>query len=186
MELALNNSNTYRDLLQKEGISNWAQLKKHIQSLPYGRNSERDNFTLVLTEKKGTCSSKHALLKEIADANNFTDIHLVLGLFKMNGINNPKIASTLSKNNLDYIPEAHCYLLEQGIKKDLTSQNSDFNKIESDILLEELIQPHEVVSYKVEWHKNLLNIWLQRQNSNLSFDALWKIREDCIHALSNN
>ena len=45
------------------------ELIDKIKNLPYGRNANRYDFTLVLSENKGTCSSKHAFLKDFADKN---------------------------------------------------------------------------------------------------------------------
>jgi hypothetical protein len=46
--------------LKNLGINNWNELTKYIQNLPYGRNANRKDLSLILTEQKGTCSSKHA------------------------------------------------------------------------------------------------------------------------------
>ena len=39
------------------------ELIVKVKNLPYGRNANRYDFSLVLSENKGTCSSKHAFLK---------------------------------------------------------------------------------------------------------------------------
>jgi len=92
------------------GIRTWNQLTKHIKNLPYGRNQNRTDFGLVLYEQKGTCSSKHALLKSIADLNNVPNIELIIGIYRMTESNTPRIGTELTKNAIEYIPEAHCYL----------------------------------------------------------------------------
>ena len=50
-------------LVKSKGIESWNELTEFIKILPYGRNKNRTDFGLVLSEQKGTCSSKHALLK---------------------------------------------------------------------------------------------------------------------------
>ena len=50
-----------------EGIKTWAELCSFVRHLPYGRNSNRESITLVFEERKGSCSSKHAFLKQMAD-----------------------------------------------------------------------------------------------------------------------
>jgi hypothetical protein len=62
------------ELAKRNGIKTWNELTKFIKNLPYGRNKNRTDFGLVLSEQKGTCSSKHALLKSIADLNNVRNI----------------------------------------------------------------------------------------------------------------
>ena len=56
-------------LAKSKGAYTWNCLLDYIKNLPYGRNSNRTDFSLVFTEHKGTCSSKHALLKQLADTN---------------------------------------------------------------------------------------------------------------------
>jgi hypothetical protein len=91
-------------------LNTWEDLIQHIKYLPYGRNTNSEYFSLVLKEHQGSCSSKHALLKSIALENNFNNIKLILGVFKMNSKNTPKISSILEKHNIEFIPEGHCYL----------------------------------------------------------------------------
>src|SRR5690349_8378681 len=91
------------------GILDFKSAAAYIQCLPYKRNKEKKVLNCVLIEGLGTCSTKHALLKQLADENNFTGLKLIVGIFKMNAINTPVIAPLLKQNDLQYIPEAHCY-----------------------------------------------------------------------------
>ncbi|MCA0153322.1 hypothetical protein [Winogradskyella vincentii] len=167
-------------------ICTWHQLIEHVKNLPYGRNSNRSDFNLVITENKGTCSSKHALLKKVADVNGLSNVKLILGIYKMNQKNTPKIGSVLSQNNIDYIPEAHCYLNIDGRRLDYTSANSKFDKIAKDILEEIEISPEQVVEFKINYHKNFIKGWLEESKSNKTFTQIWDIREKCITHLSGN
>ena len=47
---------------------------------------------------------------KLTDLNNIPNIKLILGMYKMRTTNTPKIGTTLSEHQLDYMPEAHCYL----------------------------------------------------------------------------
>jgi hypothetical protein len=80
-----------------------------VRDLPYRRNKNKSELLSVLSENCGTCSSKHVLLKLLAEENNF-DLRLCIGIFRMSVENTPAVAATLIKNGLNYIPEAHCYL----------------------------------------------------------------------------
>ena len=77
------------NLVRSKGIETWNELTEFIKTLPYGRNKNRTDFGLVISEKKGTCSSKHALLKSIADLNNILNIDLVIGIYRMTELNTP-------------------------------------------------------------------------------------------------
>ena len=173
-----------RSLLQI-GIENWNQLLLFTRQLPYGRNKNRFDFSLVLKEKKGTCSSKHAFLKQVADSNNIKQVCLFLGIYKMTQQNTPGIGNILEMNGLEYIPEAHCYLSVEGQRIDVTSVDSDIKNIEDDILEEFEIAPTQVITYKVEFHQFFLKKWIISENLSLGFNELWKIREAAISNLSS-
>lgn len=153
-----------------------------MRSLPYGRNNNRSELALVYREK-GTCSSKHALLKKLADLNNIPDVKLILAIYKMNQSNTPGIGRELTDNGIDYIPEAHCYLKIKCKRIDLTSKQSDIDKIELDIIKELEILPYQTGVFKVNYHKDFLKMWITGNNLLLDFDQLWKVRENCIKKL---
>lgn len=165
------------------GIDNWEDLLIYVKNIPYGRNANRENLSLVLKENKGTCSSKHAFLKEIANLNKIPNVKLIIGIYKMNEINT-KIGTILSDNSIDFIPEAHCYLKIDGDCIDCTTPKSNFAKIEKDILEEIEIDPFQVGKFKIEYHQNFIKKWLSDSNATVSFEQLWAFREQCITYLS--
>ena len=165
------------------GMETWGNLCNYVQNLNYGRNANRSDFNLVIKEQKGTCSSKHAFLKNLADLNNI-DVQLVLGIYKMKREHTPKIGSVLHDNNLDFIPEAHCYLKVKNRRYDFTFKNSAISNIEKDILIEEEIVPKQTIYYKNELHKKFIKNWIQAENVHYTFEQLWHIRENCIKNLT--
>lgn len=183
-DFKLKSTDELTELAKNHGIESWNKLTEFIKNLPYGRNKNRTDLGLVLSEMKGTCSSKHALLKSIADLNNVQNIDLVIGIYRMNELNTPKIGTELTKYSIEYIPEAHCYLKINGKRIDLTTRKSEFLKIENDIILEKEIEPEQVAHFKVAYHKEFLKNWLKQTNSTFEFDEIWKIREKCIEKLS--
>ena len=175
---------TLTQLLQKQGVHNWSDLIQFIQHLPYGRNSNRTDLSLVIQEGKGTCSSKHALLKKVADLNGIQQVELVLGMYKMTEANTPKIGHELTKNDLNHIPEAHCYLKVDGVRTDVTHANASFAKIETDLLEEQTITPEQVGDFKVAYHREYVKNWIKQEAIVQSFEEVWKIREQCIANLA--
>jgi len=171
-------------LIKANGINTWDCLIEHVQYLPYGRNADRYDFSLVISERKGSCSSKHALLQKVADLNSIPNINLILGIYKMNNHNTPKIGNALSEHSIDYIPEAHCYLKINGIRTDITSINSNFETLEKDILIELEIEPQQVSEFKVTYHQEFLKQWIMDGNTPFDFETIWTIREQCITNLS--
>jgi hypothetical protein len=163
---------------------NFIELIEKVKHIPYGRNSNRYDFSLVISENKGTCSSKHAFLKDFANRNNIPNIKLYIGIFKMNEENTSKIFPLLSENQIKYIPEAHCYLKVDGIPLDITTSESFYTKIKNDILEEIEIESIQVADYKVNYHKDFLKKWIIETNQNKTFEEIWIIRENCIQKLS--
>jgi len=68
-----------------------------VANLNYGRNVNKDDLKTLFDDNCGTCSTKHALLKTLADENGFNEIKLVIGIFKMNSENTNEISETLKK-----------------------------------------------------------------------------------------
>lgn len=159
-------------------------LIQRVKQIPYGRNANRYDFSLVLSENKGTCSSKHAFLKDFADKNNIQNVKLYIGIFKMNEGNTSKIFPLLSENEVEFIPEAHCYLKINGIPLDVTTSESFYEKIKDEILEEIEIEPNQVSDFKVDYHKSYLKNWIRETNQSKNFEEFWKIRENCIKNLS--
>jgi hypothetical protein len=163
-------------------ISSFHQACTFVKYLPYGRNANKEDPATVFTDNCGTCSTKHALLKYLTDENNFREVKLMMGLYKMNSRNTPGVSATLKKHGLDYIPEAHNYLKYKDQVFDFTKVVAfDFMK---DLLEETEILPEQIGDYKVIYHKNYLQTWLA-QNSAIPYtlNELWEIREQCIRDL---
>ena len=168
-------------------ILTFNQASIFVRQLAYGRNADKNNLDSVFTDNCGTCSTKHALLKKLADENNFEKVKLIVGLFKMNKNNTPEISETLNKNLLEFIPEAHCYLKFEDHIIDLTKINSKPTDFSDDLIEEIEISPEQITDYKVNYHKNYLVTWLDKNEQiNLSLNDIWKIREQCIQDLTDN
>ena len=171
------------NLIKNKNIKNWSELIEFTRNLPYGRNSNREDFSLVIKENKGTCSSKHSFLKKIADLNNFNNVKLILGMYRMNNLNTPKIGNTILESGLKYIPEAHCYLKLNNRRIDITNNNSDIENLIYDIVDEIEIEPEQVNIFKVDYHKSYLQNWIIDNKIKMDFDKVWEIREQCIKKL---
>jgi len=168
----------------KLGIYSWDEAVSFVHNLPYGRNTNRSDLSLVLSEKKGTCSSKHGFLKALATENNLLDIQLFIAIYKMNLHNTPGIGCTLTEHNLPYIPEAHCFLRVKGVPIDVTQTHSNFNKIQNSILVETEIESYQVSEYKIDLHQNFVSKWITVNNIPFTFEEIWNFREQCIQNLA--
>ncbi len=167
------------------GIGSFHQAAQFVRRLPYGRNTDKDDPLAVFTDGCGTCSTKHALLKRLADEHGHSDILLILGIFRMNGVNTAPIAATLEKYGLSYIPEAHNYLKYGDTILDCTKTGFGPANFVTDLLSETEIAPFDITGPKVRLHRQYLADWLpESDRPDLSLEELWQIREQCIRDLS--
>lgn len=174
------------DTFLEKGISTFKGATTFIQNLTYGRNLNKKDLATIFIDNCGTCSTKHAILKQLADENNFDDIKLILSIVKMDSNNTPEISKTLMKYNLDYIPEAHNYLKFQVTIFDFTKPDFTLTNSTENILAEIEISPNQITDYKVAYHKKYLEKWLEENPQiNFSIEELWEIRENCIMDLAS-
>ncbi|MEM1219257.1 MAG: hypothetical protein AAGH79_10105 [Bacteroidota bacterium] len=171
-------------LIQEKGITDLDTLLSYVREIPYGRSSSRTDFSTVITEHRGTCSSKHALVKAISEENQLQKVKLILCMYKMNPKNTPGIGNEIINHGLEYVPEAHCYLRIDDQRIDITNPSSNLSRIENDILEETEISADQVGAFKVDYHKRYIKRWIKEQAVPMDFDQVWKVREACIQNLS--
>jgi hypothetical protein len=166
------------------GISNFKHACNYISEIQYKRNLNKKEVLCVFKDQAGTCSTKHATLRKLALENNHPEVKLILGIFKMDKHYAPKIESTLSQNQLDYIPEAHNYLKIENQYVDFTKPDSKYSNFENKLLEEHEIEFDQIHEHKIEIHKNYLKNWIKHHH-HFDLDSIWKIREKCIDDLQN-
>ena len=172
-------------LTRRCGLENFVTAVRHVQALPYGRTS-RPDYELVLTECRGTCSSKHALLAALARENGLA-VELVLSIYEMTEANTPGVGEELARHGLSSIPEAHCYLRTDRGVIDVTMPEGSPTGTARHFLHEEAIRPEDVGAYKTSVHRRVLAAWLHGAGrAHLELDSAWAVREACISALSHH
>lgn len=172
-----------RELLSL-GVSNFKDAIIYIQNLPYGRNTNRGDYTLIIKEQKGTCSTKHAFLAALAIQENISGVKLFLGIYKMCAKNTTGVLSVLEKWQLPFLPEAHCYLKINEVLVDVTRNFSNTTSFENSLFTEEEILPLQIGEYKVKRHYTFLKNWITAESIPYDFKTIWYIREACIKSLS--
>lgn len=155
----------------------------YVAQLPYKRNKLRDALVCVINEQCGTCSTKHFLLKALADELELKEVNLMIGVFLMDKENTPAITPVLNKYQLNAIPEAHCYLKINNEITDFTFAHTQIPFTES-LIVEKICMPLEAQSEKVQFHKSIIRQWIAEKNIPYSENEIWDIREQCILALS--
>jgi hypothetical protein len=187
-DVALLSKGIISDNFLEHGIIDFKQACNYIQNLPYGRNADKTKLHTIFQDQCGTCSTKHAVLAQLADEQQINEIQLICGIFKMNGINTPAVAKILMDHDLDYLPEAHNYLKYKNKIFDFTfPENQKSLEFIPDLMEETIILPHQIATFKIEYHQTFLNTWLEA-NPLIPYtvEQLWDIREECIKALFTN
>lgn len=184
-DFQLEAAGVYSELFREKGIGTFHEACNYVAGLPYGRNAVRSDFSLVLKEEQGSCSSKHALLTALAEENAQSSIELISGIFLMSPETHPVLTEFFEGRPYTSIPECHCYLRYKGERFDFTDQSGTLEKIIPRLVREQRIEPHQVVDWKVVIHKDYLERWLRRNPEiGLSLEELWKEREGMIHRLA--
>ncbi|MCB1149331.1 MAG: hypothetical protein KDK48_04130 [Chlamydiia bacterium] len=145
------------------GARTFLEALEWTHALPFGRNSDRTNFELIFTEKRGTCSTKHAALGALT--------------LEMRAPAILKLAFHLKKFDRFLLPEAHVYLALPDEKIDITIPGSD-GKLHIEILEEHNILPSEIGERKSMMHELYLKRWLKSHPEiPLSAEEILKLRE---------
>ena len=170
-------------LFRAAGAQNFGAAAHHVWKLPYGRIADRGQLGLVLSEGRGSCTTKHALLAALAREQHI-NAQLVLGIYEMSERNTPGVGQVLSRYGLSYIPEAHCHLRYKGQRIDVTGVPTGASPIEG-FLYEEPIAVEQIGTYKNDVHKRFLGNWITRTEvvRSRNLEEVWRIREECIAAL---
>ena len=164
----------------ERGIVSFHDACEYILQLPYGRTSDKTDWTLVLIEGRGTCSTKHALIATLAEELE-VDVHLMLGIYPMKESNTPGVGNILDNSEYDFLPEAHCYLKYKEERIDITGLSGSNTGPISELILEKRIVPSQIGKYKQDFHQNYIKQWRKASK----FNEIWSLREACIKALSS-
>ncbi len=168
---------------RRMGCTSYRTAARYVHELPYGRNSDRADYRLVLTEERGTCSTKHALLAAVAREQNLP-VSLTVGIYDMAEANTPGVGRVLRAHGLESVPEAHCYLTTSGHRIDLTRSGVNPRTAIARLHGEWTLDPEQIGAHKIELHHLALQEWLrERPELSLTFEELWSVREACIRAL---
>lgn len=184
-QYSLKNKGPISELFLNKGIENFAQAISYIHKLPYRRNSALGQYLLVLNEACGTCSTKHALIKKLADEVG-VPMTLKLGMLLMTKNIMPKIEVVLNEYGLDGVPEAHVYLQYDKQRIDITFPEEITYPEKTDFMLEKDILPEDIGQTKVDFHREFVKQWMIDNHITLTPEKLWQCREKCIDALSQN
>ena len=104
------------------GVDRFIPACRYVHQLPYGYNSDRDDPMTLFKEKKGSCTTKHAVIATLAEELNLP-IHKTIGIYAMTDEIVTGTRLILEKYALPYVPMIHCFLEHADKRVDLTEGN---------------------------------------------------------------
>jgi len=168
--------------VRRHGFDRFLVLAQHVRQLPYGRPSCARDVLAVLREGRGTCSSKHRLLAEVAHECDHPEVELAVGLYAMSEQNTPGVGAVLEAAGFVSIPEAHCYLRLGGRRYDFTGLSSGASSPFEALVSEHFIPLARLPEEKLKLHQDAIRAWATLHG--LPFADAWALREACIQALA--
>jgi len=113
------------------GIKTFRNACDYVHNVDYGYNTNHEDKMIFFKEKKGTCTTKHAVIASLAQ-------ELGIPLFKhicvykftediTTGVN-----EILKKYEIPYVPMTHCFLVYENYRFDLTEGNHNGKKTHID------------------------------------------------------
>jgi len=177
--------NTVGDIFRNKGIHTFYDAIRAVHKLPYGRTKNPLDFGSIMIEGKGTCSTKHATLKALTEEHAIYGLQLALVIYAMDHKNTPGIGNILTSYNLPYMLEAHTVLMYDDEMYDYTFPGTYDMKWRDAVLLQTTIDTDQINDYKVEYHKSVLEDWIERDKLAYTLEEIYNIREQCIVALGS-
>ena len=104
------------------GITSFQKACKFVHELPYGYNSDREDLIVLFRERRGTCTTKHAVIATLAEELGLS-VRKTVEIYKMT---EPLVTGTdkiLERHRLPYLPMIHCFLASGPHRVDLTEGN---------------------------------------------------------------
>ena len=109
-DAAIKSSGPISETFLNMGIRSLRVSCRYVNELPYGYNSNRDDLMILFKEKKGTCTTKHAVIATLAKELGFA-IEKHVGIYAMTEELVTGTDALLKKYQLPYIPMIHCFLV---------------------------------------------------------------------------
>ncbi|TXI87025.1 MAG: hypothetical protein E6Q37_02905 [Crocinitomicaceae bacterium] len=162
------------------GINDFSNACLHVQSLPFARIDNPIDFLSVLSEGKGTCSTKHALLATLALENGREDIELMVGIYLIDEVTHPQLKTVFIEHGIIGVPENHAFLRCGQQRYDFSRSDWSIVDFEHRIVREQRCDPNQMHDWKPMIHKHYIGGWLKRQQIDLTIDQIWAIREKCV------
>lgn len=170
------------------GIKSFREACKYVHNSEYGYNTNVDDKMIFFKENMGTYTTKHAVIAGLAEEFNIP-LHKHVGVYKFTEEISTGTNEILKKYNLPYVPMAHCFLVYNDYRFDLTEGNCNGKNTS----IEEFIYTEKVdpfISRKDEYllYKKALKEYIlsSKEIEGIAERSILKAREESIILLKKN
>jgi hypothetical protein len=105
-----------------EGLETFLAACHHVQQMPYGYNSDRDDPLILFKEGFGSCTTKHMAVGLLAREMGLP-VDKGIGIYPMTERLVTRAAGICREFGLVAIPMVHCFLVYDRFRVDLTEGN---------------------------------------------------------------
>jgi hypothetical protein len=116
-------SNKFLDL----GFKTFKDACNYVHNIDYGYNTDYDDKMIFFKEKKGSCTSKHAVIAGLAQELNIP-LYKHVCVYKFTEEITTGVNEILKKYEITYVPMVHCFLVYENYQFDLTEGNHNGKK----------------------------------------------------------
>ena len=170
------------------GIKSFRQACEYVNNIEYGYNTNYDDKLIFFKEKRGTCTSKHAVVAGLAEELNIP-LYKHVCIYKFTEEISTGAIEILKKYKIPYAAMVHCFLVYKNLRFDLTEGNCNGkNTTIDEFIHEEKVDPF--ISEKDEYllFKRVLKekILPSKEMEGITERSLLKARSESIRLLTKN
>jgi hypothetical protein len=167
------------------GIKTFKDACNYVHNIDYGYNSNYEDKMIFFKEKKGSCTTKHAVIAGLAQELGLP-VYKNICVYKFTEEITTGVQKILDKYEIPYIPMVHCFLVYKNYKFDLTEGNYNGKKKAIDEFIHaERVDPF--ISRKDEYllYKKILRekILPSKEMEGIAEKTILKAREEGIKLL---
>jgi hypothetical protein len=169
------------------GIKTFRGACDYVHNIDYGYNTNYEDKMILFKEKRGSCTSKHAVIASLAQE---LDIPLYkhVCVYKFTEEITTGVDKILKTFEIPYVPLVHCFLVYENYQFDLTEGNRNGKKTH----IEECIHSERVdpfISRKDEYllFKKILKekILPSKEMEGITEKTILKARAKALNLLAN-
>jgi hypothetical protein len=172
----------------KLGIKTFKKACNYVHNIEYGYNTNYDDKFILFKEKKGSCTSKHAVIAGLAEELKIP-LFKHVGVYKFTEEISTDTEEILKKYEIPYVPMIHCFLVYRDNQFDLTEGNCNGkNTSIEEFIHEEKVDPFITTKDEYLLFKKVLKekILLSNDMVGIKERVILKAREEAIILIKEN